>query len=109
MLDVFASTAAHNSIENSAKIAWSATYLPWEQGRQPKNSTIGGASIWVLKGHKPAEYDAAAAFLAFLAQTDTQVWWHKVTGYVPLTNKAYESTKAEGWRRSRHARSPSCR
>ncbi len=100
----FASTAAHNSIDNNAKINWSATYLPWEQGKQPKNSTIGGASIWVLKGHKPAEYDAAAAFLAFLAQTDTQVWWHKVTGYVPLTNKAWESTKAEGYYKDKPTR-----
>jgi sn-glycerol 3-phosphate transport system substrate-binding protein len=93
----FASTAAHASIERNAKIAWSATYLPWEQGYSPKNSTIGGASIWVLKGHKPAEYDAAAAFLAFLARTDTQVWWVKATGYVPLTHKAYESMKQEGY------------
>jgi len=100
----FASTAAHSSIEASAKIAWSATYLPWEEGVKPKNSTIGGASIWVLKGHKPAEYDAAAAFLDFLARTDTQVWWHKVTGYVPLTNKAYESTKQEGYYKERPTR-----
>lgn len=95
----FASTAAHASVERNSKIAWSATYLPWEQGVTPRNSTIGGASIWVLKGHKPAEYDAAAAFLDFLARTDTQVWWHKVTGYVPLTHKAYEAAKAEGYYR----------
>ena len=58
----------------------------------------------MLKGHKPAEYDAAAAFLNFLAQTDTQVWWHKVTGYVPLTNKAYEATKAEGYYKDKPTR-----
>jgi sn-glycerol 3-phosphate transport system substrate-binding protein len=100
----FASTAAHSSVENNAKIQWSATFLPWEEGVTPRNSTIGGAAIWVLKGHKPAEYDAAAAFLAFLARTDTQVWWHKVTGYVPLTNKAYESTKQEGYYKDRPTR-----
>ncbi|MBG9390550.1 extracellular solute-binding protein [Caenimonas aquaedulcis] len=94
---LLASTAAHGNIERLAKIDWSATYLPWEQGKTPKNSTIGGASIWVLKGSKPAEYEATAAFLDFLAKPDTQVWWHKVTGYVPLTDKAYQIAKMEGY------------
>lgn len=93
----FASTAAHSSIERNAKLDWSATYLPWEQGKTPKNSTIGGAALWVLKGGKPAEYEGVAAFLNFLAQPQTQVWWHKVTGYVPLTDKAYQIAKIEGY------------
>jgi sn-glycerol 3-phosphate transport system substrate-binding protein len=93
----FASTAAHGSIERNAKLDWSATYLPWEQGKTPKNSTIGGAALWVLKGAKPAEYEGVAAFLNFLAQPETQVWWHKVTGYVPLTDKAYQIAKIEGY------------
>ena len=85
----FASTAAHSSIERNAKIAWSATYLPWEAGpAAARTARIGGAALWVMKGHKPDEYDAVAAFLDFLAKPDTQVWWHKVTGYVPMTNKA---------------------
>ena len=93
----FASTAAHSGIEKNAKIDWSATYLPWEQGKQPKNSTIGGAALWILKGGKPAEYEGVAAFLAYLAKPETQVSWHKVTGYVPLTDKAYQIAKMEGY------------
>ncbi len=92
----FASTAAHSGIERNAKIAWSATFLPWEEGRQPKNSTIGGAALWVIKGHKPEEEQAIAAFFDYLAKPETQLWWHKASGYVPLTNKAYEMAKAEG-------------
>jgi sn-glycerol 3-phosphate transport system substrate-binding protein len=92
----FASTAAHSSIERS-KINWSATFLPWEEGKQPKNSTIGGAALWVMKGHKPQEEEAIAAFFDFLAKPETQVWWHKVTGYVPLTNTAYELAKQQGY------------
>jgi sn-glycerol 3-phosphate transport system substrate-binding protein len=92
-----ASTAAHSSIEANSKIEWSATYLPWEEGKTPKNSTIGGAALWVLKGGKPAEYDAVAAFLDFLVKPETQVWWHKVTGYVPTTDKAYQIAKMEGY------------
>jgi sn-glycerol 3-phosphate transport system substrate-binding protein len=92
----FASTAAHSSIERS-KISWSATFLPWEEGKQPKNSTIGGAALWVMKGQKTEEEQAVAAFFDFLAKPETQVWWHKVTGYVPLTNTAYELAKQQGY------------
>jgi sn-glycerol 3-phosphate transport system substrate-binding protein len=88
------STASHGNIERNARIAWSATTLPHEEGSQPRNSTIGGGAIWVLKGHRPEQYDGVAAFLAFVASPETQVWWHGVTGYVPATNKAYELAKA---------------
>jgi len=100
----FASTAAHSGIEREAKIDWSATYLPWEAGKQPKNSTIGGASLWVMKGQKPAEYDAVAAFLDYLAKPETQVWWHKATGYVPLSNKAYQMAKSQDYYKERPTR-----
>ena len=100
----FASTAAHSGIEREAKIDWSATYLPWEEGKQPKNSTIGGASLWVMKGQKPAEYDAVAAFLDYLAKPETQVWWHKATGYVPLSNKAYQLARSQDYYKERPTR-----
>ena len=93
----FASTAAHSSVERNATIKWSATYLPWEEGTTPRNSSIGGATLWVMKGHKAEEYDAVASFLEFVASPDLQLWWHKVTGYVPITNKAYQLAKAEGY------------
>ena len=93
----FASTAAHGSVERDAKIKWSATYLPWEEGTTPRNSSIGGATLWVMKGQKAEDYDGVADFLAFVASFDLQVWWSKVTGYVPITNTAYETAKKEGY------------
>lgn len=93
----FASTAAHGSIERDPKIKWGATYLPHEADLTARNSSIGGATLWVMKGHKAEEYDAVASFLEFVASPDLQLWWHKVTGYVPITNKAYQLAKAEGY------------
>jgi sn-glycerol 3-phosphate transport system substrate-binding protein len=93
----FASTGAHGSVERNANIKWSATYLPWEEGTTPRNSSIGGATLWVMKGQKAEDYDGVADFLAFVASPDLQVWWSKVTGYVPITNKAYETAKKEGY------------
>ncbi|BBK40861.1 ABC transporter substrate-binding protein [Allostella vacuolata] len=92
------STADHGAMERNATIPWSATFLPHEADvATPRNSTIGGATIWVLKGHKAEEYAGVAAFFNHLASPRTQVWWHKVTGYVPLTNAAYKMARDEGY------------
>ncbi|AGF74196.1 sn-glycerol 3-phosphate transport system substrate-binding protein [Bartonella australis AUST/NH1] len=61
----------------------------------PQNSIIGGASIWILKGHTPEEYAGAAAFLEFLSKTDNQAKWHQETGYLPITKAAYELSKKQ--------------
>ncbi len=94
---IIASTAAHAAVIAAAKFDWSATELPHEQGVTPRNSVIGGAALWTIKGHSPEKYKAVAAFYNFIAQTDTQVWWHQVTGYVPVTTTAYEAAKAQGY------------
>ena len=108
---IIASTAAHGSDRAQRQDCVERDLTcPWEEGRQPKNSTIGGAAaLGRCKGHKPEEYEGVAAFIDFLATAGTQLWWHKVTGYVPLTNKAYELAKARAiTRRARRARSPFC-
>ena len=96
-----ASTAAHAAVMAASGLDWSAVELPHEDGRTPHNSTIGGATLWVLKGHTDADYAGIAAFLGFLAKPETQVWWHKATGYVPATNAAYALAKAQGWYKER--------
>jgi len=92
-----ASTAAHAAVEAGAEFNWSATIMPHEEGVDPRNSTIGGAAIWVMKGKSKDEMAATAAFLDFVAQPQTQVWWSETTGYVPVTKAAYEEMKTEGY------------
>lgn len=92
-----ASTAAHAGISSTAKFDWSATYLPHEEGFEPKNSTIGGGALWVLKGKSKEENAGAAAFINFVASSKTQTWWSKETGYVPVTKTAYDALKTEGY------------
>ena len=58
------------------------------------NTLIGGASIWVMKDHEDASYDAARAFLNFVREHDQQIAFTRHTGYVPVTNAALESLKA---------------
>ncbi|MCP4119768.1 MAG: sn-glycerol-3-phosphate ABC transporter substrate-binding protein UgpB [Desulfobacteraceae bacterium] len=77
---------------------WDAAPLPVESWMtKPQNSIIGGASLWVLKGHSKKEYKAVAAFLKFLATNEMQEYWHKETGYFPITLTAYNDLKSKGY------------
>ncbi len=75
------------------------TYLPyWESvAKEGSHTFIGGAALFALDGHDKAQDKAVAAFFAYLTQPKTQMYWHKTTGYVPVTNAAYELTKDSGY------------
>jgi sn-glycerol 3-phosphate transport system substrate-binding protein len=81
-----------------AKFDWGAAPLPVEASmKEPQNSIIGGASLWILKGHPKAEYQGVADFLAYMANEDMQIIWHKETGYLPITLQAYNKLKTDGY------------
>jgi sn-glycerol 3-phosphate transport system substrate-binding protein len=101
---IIQSTAAHAAVEAGAKFNWGATPLPTEKDSPAKNSTIGGAALWALKGHKDEVYKGVAAFYNFIGDVKTQVWWHQATGYVPVTQAAYEAAKAQGIYKERPTR-----
>jgi sn-glycerol 3-phosphate transport system substrate-binding protein len=63
----------------------------------PQNSIIGGATLWVLKGRPEAEYKGAAKFFAYLSRPEVQAEWHQATGYLPITQAAYELTRRQGY------------
>jgi sn-glycerol 3-phosphate transport system substrate-binding protein len=63
----------------------------------PQNSIIGGASLWVLAGHKPPEYKGVAKFFSYLSSPEVQAASHQRTGYLPITLAAYELTKKQGF------------
>jgi sn-glycerol 3-phosphate transport system substrate-binding protein len=63
----------------------------------PQNSIIGGATLWVLQGHTPEEYAAVAAFLEHLSQPEIQAKWHQETGYLPITQAAWDLGVEQGY------------
>ncbi len=93
------SSAGYAGIKAEAKFDFGVRPLPYWDGVDgaPQNTIIGGASLWVMAGHKPAEYKAVAAFLNFLSSTDIQAKWHQDTGYLPITAAAGEKTRADGF------------
>jgi sn-glycerol 3-phosphate transport system substrate-binding protein len=92
-------SSAVGGIKKAAKFGWSMNFIPYHDDVKgaPQNSIIGGASLWVMGGKKPAEYRGVAKFFAFLSRPEVQMGWHVRTGYVPITQAAYELTRKSGF------------
>ncbi len=93
------SASARLGIISNMKAEVGMALLPYyaDVAGAPQNSIIGGASLWVMRGQKPADYKGAAGFLAYLARPEVQAWWHQQTGYLPATTAAYELTRQQGF------------
>lgn len=64
---------------------------------EPKNSIIGGATLWALTGRPDAEYAGVAAFFEYLSQAPVQADWHQFTGYLPITNATFDLGQSQGY------------
>ncbi|MGL5430401.1 MAG: extracellular solute-binding protein [Vibrio sp.] len=93
------SSGSFGGLRNRVKFNLGTTYLPyWESVTQnPTHTFIGGAALFALQGHSQAQDKGVAAFFAYLTKPETQMYWHKTTGYVPVTNAAYDLTKQSGY------------
>jgi sn-glycerol 3-phosphate transport system substrate-binding protein len=63
----------------------------------PQNTVIGGASLWVMSGKKPAEYKGVAQFFNYLTNPETQAKSHQRTGYLPITLASFELSEKSGF------------
>ena len=93
------SSGAQAGIKKAAKFEWSVNFMPYHDDVKgaPQNSIIGGASLWVMGGKKPAEYKGVAKFMAYLSKPEVQMEWHTATGYVPITMVSYDMTRKSGF------------
>jgi sn-glycerol 3-phosphate transport system substrate-binding protein len=63
----------------------------------PQNTIIGGATLWVLQGHKAEEYKGVADFFHYLSSPEVQADWSQFSGYLPITKAAYELGQKQGF------------
>lgn len=93
------SSGSFGGLQKSMKAPFKATYLPyWGDVKGAGGTTfIGGAALFALAGHPKEENAASAAFFEFLTSPEIQYYWHKETGYVPVTKAAYEMAKDDGY------------
>ena len=93
------SAGLYGSVKANAKFAYGIAPLPYypDVPGAPQNTVIGGASLWVMAGHKPVEYKGVAEFFNYLSRPDVQSASHKRTGYLPITTAAYKLTEESGF------------
>jgi sn-glycerol 3-phosphate transport system substrate-binding protein len=94
-----ASSSTYASIKKNAKFDFGIAPLPYypDVAGTPQNTVIGGASLWVMGGKKPAEYKGVAAFFNYLTNADIQAKSHQRTGYLPITLASFEATEKSGF------------
>jgi sn-glycerol 3-phosphate transport system substrate-binding protein len=93
------SSGFYGNVKKNAKFAFGLAPLPHYQdvAGAPQNTVIGGASLWVMAGKKPAEYKGIAQFFSFLSSPEVQSASHKRTGYLPITTAAFQLTEKSGF------------
>jgi sn-glycerol 3-phosphate transport system substrate-binding protein len=93
------SSGFYGNVKKNAKFAYGIAPLPYYQDvpGAPQNTVIGGASLWVMAGKKPEEYKGIAKFFTFISSPEVQSASHKRTGYLPVTNAAYQLTEKSGF------------
>ena len=92
------SSAGYAGFSSTCKFEFGTSMLPYwpDAPGAPQNTIIGGASLWVMAGHPPAEYEGVATFFSYLSSPAVQADWHQFTGYLPITTDAYYLTKGQG-------------
>lgn len=99
------SSGSFGGLQKTATMPFSATLLPYWEGitKEPKQTFIGGAALFAMSGKSAEENKATAEFFRYLTSPEVQLMWHKQTGYVPVTNAAYELAKQEGYYKEKPA------
>ncbi len=92
------SSAGYAGFKKTCKFPFRTSMLPYwpDAAGAPQNTIIGGASLWVMAGHPPEEYEGVAAFFNYISSPEVQADWHQFTGYLPITTGAYDLTKSQG-------------
>lgn len=92
------SSGSFGGLVQKVDFPFSATVLPYWEGvtTEPTQTFIGGASLFAMSGKSAEENKATAEFFRFLTSPEVQYTWHKDTGYVPITEAAYDVAKADG-------------
>ncbi|MFO1313163.1 MAG: extracellular solute-binding protein [Burkholderiales bacterium] len=92
---VLQSSGNIRTFEQSLPFAWGTGQLPhWGPPYAKARTSLGGATLWVLRGHGRAEESGVAQFLRFLSEPSQQIEWATRTGFVPVTRSAVQRMEA---------------
>lgn len=95
---VFVSNSGNiGQFADQRKLNFAVTGLPYypQVTSTPGNPFVTGSGLWLTKGHKADADQASIAFLSWLAQPQVATTWYQKTGYLPLTQEAFNNTGAD--------------
>ncbi len=87
----------HNIDAKKAGYELGIGFLPIPDGVTRHGTVIGGASLWMTKGHSQVQNRASVTFLLWLTNADNQIAWSGHTGYFPVVLSAVRKLTDEGW------------
>lgn len=93
------SSAGLGGVRANANFDFGVAQLPYwpDVIGEPKNTIIGGASLWVLQGQSTEEAAGTADFFEFLSSSGLQAAWHQASGYLPITPAAFTVSQISGY------------
>jgi sn-glycerol 3-phosphate transport system substrate-binding protein len=89
------SSALYGLLLKQANFTWRAARMPIypDVPGTPRNSLIGGASLWAMAGKSPSEDRGVARFFAFLSSPERQLQLYEESGYIPSLVAAAEMAR----------------
>ena len=92
------SSAFVGEFKRSLTFDWGTGQLPhWGPPYRKANTSLGGASLWVMRGHEAAEERGVALFLKFLHELPQQRWSATTTGWLPITRASVRSLEDDSF------------
>ena len=98
---LFSTSSNIGWFRDSRKLDFSLTGLPYYPAitARPGSAFVGGSALWVTSGHSKDSDAASAKFLAWLAEPKRAAKWHEETGFLPLTQQAFEQTSSSYYKK----------
>ncbi len=96
---ILAPSSILTAIKETKHLKYGIAYIPYfaEFTSEPKNSMIGGGSIWAFEGFSDEVYSGIAEFITFVYSNEMIFELHKNTGYIPITENAHGYIASQGY------------
>ncbi len=74
-----------------------ASFMPYSQDVPRHGNIIGGATLYLINNLSPEAETGALMFMNYFQNPESAAGWHKLTGYIPITQPAVDLLESEGW------------
>lgn len=83
-----------NTAENFETVV---SRMPYNAEVGYNGNIIGGATLWLNNGLSEEVETGALMFLNWFSNPENAGEWHQLTGYIPITNTAFQMLSDDGW------------